>query len=60
MHKHFCVKCEAVVAEGDFDCGRDADHDDLKLCAKCVARVGRTRPNWATLGSRAKSGRHAD
>ena len=27
VHKHFCPKCNAVVAEGDFDCGRDADHD---------------------------------
>jgi anti-sigma factor ChrR (cupin superfamily) len=43
MHKHFCLKCAAVVAEGDFDCGRDADHDDLKLCNNCVARVARTK-----------------
>jgi hypothetical protein len=42
MHKHFGLKCEAVVAEGDVDCGRDADHDDLKLCDNCVARVART------------------
>lgn len=36
-HKHFCLKCNAVVAEGDFDCGRDADHD-FELCAKCRSR----------------------
>lgn len=42
MHRHFCLYCNAVVAEGDFDCGRDSDHDDLELCDNCVARVART------------------
>jgi anti-sigma factor ChrR (cupin superfamily) len=36
------LNCNAVVAEGDFDCGRDSDHDDLELCDNCVARVART------------------
>jgi hypothetical protein len=27
VHKHFCRKCNAMMAEGDFDCGHDADHD---------------------------------
>jgi hypothetical protein len=36
-HKHFCQKCAAVVAEGDFDCGHYADHD-LDICANCRAR----------------------
>jgi hypothetical protein len=36
-HKHFCLKRNALVAEGDFDCGRDADHD-FELCAKCRSR----------------------
>jgi hypothetical protein len=42
MHKHFCLNCEAVVAEGDFDCGHDTDHDDLEHCDNCVARIART------------------
>ncbi|MFZ1887452.1 MAG: hypothetical protein WAU33_05420 [Candidatus Binataceae bacterium] len=42
MHKHFCLNCEAVVAEGDFDCERDTDHDDFELCDNCVARVALT------------------
>jgi hypothetical protein len=36
-HKHFCLKCDAVAAEGDFDCERDTDHD-FELCAKCRSR----------------------
>jgi hypothetical protein len=36
-HKHFCLKCDAVVAEVDFDCERDTDHD-FELCAKCRSR----------------------
>jgi hypothetical protein len=32
-HKHFCLQCNAVVAEGDFDCGHD-----FELCAKCRSR----------------------
>jgi hypothetical protein len=38
----FCLNCEAVVAEGDFDCKRDTDHDEFELCDNCVARVALT------------------
>jgi hypothetical protein len=33
----FCLNCEAVAAEGDFDCERDTDHDDFELCDKCAS-----------------------
>jgi hypothetical protein len=50
MHKHFCLNCEAVVAEGNFDCGHDTDHDDLEHCDNCVARASRgPRPICATF-----------
>jgi hypothetical protein len=46
-HKHFCLKCNAVVAEGDFDCERDADHD-FELCAKCRSRE-KASADWIQL-----------
>jgi hypothetical protein len=41
-HKHFCLKCSTVVAEGDFDCERDTDHDTTICCSNCVALTART------------------
>lgn len=35
MHKHFCLRCETVVEEGEFDCEIDADHDYC-LCDRCA------------------------
>jgi hypothetical protein len=46
-HKHFCLKCNAVVAEGDFDCERDGDHD-FELCAKCRSRE-KASADWIQL-----------
>ena len=46
-HKHFCLKCNVEVAEGDFDCGRDADHD-FELCAKCRSRE-KASADWIKL-----------
>jgi hypothetical protein len=37
-HKHFCLKCNAVVAEGDFE--RDADRTmNERLRIQCQVRV---------------------
>ncbi len=36
MHRHTCSFCGKVVAEGDFDCEEDRDHD-YELCADCAA-----------------------
>ena len=33
-HKHFCLNCDRVIAEGDFDCEIDEDHD-FELCLEC-------------------------
>ena len=49
-HKHFCQKCNAVLAEGDFDCGHDADHD-FELCAKCRARE-KASTDWISAHTR--------
>lgn len=35
-HKHTCLNCDAVIAEGEFDCEFDRDHD-FELCAKCAS-----------------------
>ena len=37
-HKHLCLNCSAVIAEGDFDCDEDRDHD-LALCDECEKPV---------------------
>jgi hypothetical protein len=34
-HKHLCLECGGVIAEGDFDCELDRDHD-FALCADCA------------------------
>jgi hypothetical protein len=34
MHKHFCLVCGSVVAEGEFDCEFDYDHD-FAVCCRC-------------------------
>jgi hypothetical protein len=54
MHKHFCLNCEAVVAEGDFDCERDTDHDDFELCDNCVTRVALTEAYLRRLKQRSQ------
>jgi hypothetical protein len=54
-HKHFCLKCNAAVAEGDFDCGRDADHD-FEVCAKCRSRE-KASADWIKLNARTPSHR---
>ena len=36
-HKHTCYDCDAIIAEGDFDCDCDEDHD-FELCEICVVR----------------------
>ena len=36
-HRHFCLNCAAVVAEGDFDCEIDTDHS-FGLCSVCSTR----------------------
>lgn len=33
-HKHFCLRCFDILAEGEFDCESDTDHD-FELCANC-------------------------
>src|SRR5687767_5452448 len=33
MHRHTCMYCPTVVAEGEFDCDEDRDHD-FGACAK--------------------------
>ena len=33
-HKHTCTSCGATIAEGDFDCEFDRDHD-YQTCATC-------------------------
>ena len=38
----FLPELRSGVAEGDFDCERDTDHDDFELCDNCVARVALT------------------
>lgn len=35
MHKHLCTRCGATIAEGDFDCDLDEDHD-FELCDHCA------------------------
>lgn len=35
-HKHTCLNCGAVTAEGDFDCEVDRDHD-FDLCDACAS-----------------------
>jgi hypothetical protein len=50
VHKHFCRNCNAMMAEGDFDCGRDADHD-FELCAKCQARE-KAAADWISAQTR--------
>ena len=37
-HKHTCLNCGALIAEGDFDCEYDTDHD-YELCDECSARA---------------------
>lgn len=37
MHKHTCRDCDRVIAEGNFDCELDADHD-FALCDECADR----------------------
>jgi hypothetical protein len=34
-HKHLCLNCGQVIAEGDFDCELDRD-DDFALCTSCA------------------------
>lgn len=36
MHKHLCLNCGAIVAEDEFDCELDTDHD-YELCERCIA-----------------------
>lgn len=36
-HKHICLNCDVIIAESDFDCEFDADHD-FELCAACTTR----------------------
>lgn len=33
-HKHFCLDCDCVIAQGNFDCEFDSDHD-FELCRTC-------------------------
>jgi hypothetical protein len=33
-HKHTCLRCGKVIAEGNFDCELDRDHD-WALCDDC-------------------------
>ena len=37
MHKHLCLQCEAVTAEGNFDCESDTDHD-FEICSECLRK----------------------
>ena len=34
-HKHSCLNCDKVIAEGNFDCELDRDHD-FALCDECA------------------------
>lgn len=34
-HKHLCTECSAVIAEGNFDCESDSDHD-FEICDGCL------------------------
>lgn len=36
MHKHLCLNCNATIAEGEFDCETDADHDS-EICGACAS-----------------------
>jgi hypothetical protein len=35
MHKHTCLICDKVIAEGNFDCEFDSDHD-FGVCNECM------------------------
>ena len=35
MHKHTCLECDAVIAEGDFHCEFDTNHG-YALCDECA------------------------
>ena len=37
MHKHTCTDCGKVIAEGDFNCGHDTDHD-YEQCDECAKK----------------------
>lgn len=50
VHKHFCQKCNALVGEGDFDCGHAADHD-FEICASCRARE-KASADWISMHMR--------
>jgi hypothetical protein len=55
-HKHFCLNCNAVVAEGDFDCERDADHHLWRRGRQRNARyTGAHRGNACLRQARARA-----
>ncbi len=49
-HKHTCLNCDRVIAEGNFDCEFDVDHD-FALCDRCTGRTDeRKEPNrWPNM-----------
>lgn len=34
-HQHLCLHCDILIAEGEFDCEYDEDHD-FALCENCA------------------------
>ena len=46
MHKHFCLVCDRIIEEGNFDCENDSDHD-FELCDECAAYGA----EWSNINS---------
>ena len=38
MHKHTCVDCGKVIAEGNFNCESDDRDHDYEQCEECVRK----------------------